>query len=182
MTPVFMYEGKKIVRTNSNVATPFLRSLEPHVKELSKRITRDPIVVRPRALDIGCGNGRNSTWAIHRGFEVKSCDMYPSFEGSFKWDLNDGVPPFFYQGSVNLVLLQYVTMFLPDFNRQRVATEALLLCAKPGIVVLEMQEVKNGLMDKQSIGRFVERFEDQAKGERMTVIGRAEGKIAVALN
>ena len=183
MTPIsIMRDGRKVVRTSSVKATPFLRSLEGDIyADVVCEVRRNLNSGHPKALDIGCGNGRNSEWARDNGFEIKAFDQHPDYPNAIRWDF--AVMPLpLYKHSVHLVLLQYVLMFLQPSVRQKVAYEALQLCACPGVVVVELQDVKTGMMRKADISEFLAWFEAEAKCVGMTVLKRSAGKIAVMSN
>ena len=172
MSPVYKHEGKTVVRTNCSNPTPFLRALEPNLRTLMSILYR-----KPRALDIGCGFGRNSEYVRTMGYEVQSLDQHPDYHRGIKWDLSNQIPVF--SKSVELVLLQYVLMFLPGDDRDRLVRQALNVCGVPGMIVVEMYPAKDSFMDKSDIAQFLKEFTQLAYDNGFRVAKKDSSRIAV---
>ena len=130
---------KLVVRSGNTLPSPFLRSVLPFLKQLS--------LVHPRtggstAVDIGCGAGRNSRLLLKEGFDVVSFDLRPDFGQPL--DLSKSNIPLF-SNSVDVVLLQYVMMFLDAKTRKRVVSEICRLASTTCIAVVEIAAVKSCL-------------------------------------
>jgi SAM-dependent methyltransferase len=180
---VQMIDGQKVVRTNCDRATPFLRALNGHLCMIVEHALSYKRV--PKALDIGCGSGRNSEHLKGLGFEVKSVDRHADYAGATKFDFgknhmqmfdgaNKSNPDYYH-----IILLQYVLMFLAIDQRMALADEALRHCAMPGVVVIELQEIKNGKMNKEQIDKFIKWFIAQADVRGFKVLKKTKGKVAV---
>jgi hypothetical protein len=100
----------------------------------------------PRAVDVGCGNGRNSKFMAGLGFEVISFDRKPDY--GHQIELGERELPVF-PGTANVVLLQYVLMFLEHGSgmtpRYKVIMQSLGMCGFPGAIVVELAAVKSSL-------------------------------------
>ena len=176
MTPIKIHEGKLVVRTNCDEATPFLRSLNGHTDAIAQECRRRGNI--PKAVDIGCGNGRNSKHLEGFSFSVKSFDQHPDYSGATPLDFSQYPIPLF-KRSLNVVLLQYVLMFFPTCKRQELITEAFDLCGYPGMVVIEMQDVKSGVMRKKDIDDLIQWTRLEAADKGLSVLKQSAGKIAV---
>lgn len=176
MTPIKTHDGKLVVRTNCDEATPFLRSLNGHVSAIAQECRRRGNV--PKAVDIGCGNGRNSKYLEGIDFSVKSFDQHPDYSGATPLDFSRYPIPLF-KRSANVVLLQYVLMFFPTCKRQELITESFDLCGYPGLVVIEMQDVKSGVMRKKDIDDLIQWTRLEAADKGLSVLKQSAGKIAV---
>jgi len=134
---------RKVVRVNgpgANGPTPFLRKWGTSI------ITN---LTRPaRIVDIGCGDGRNSEYLINCTPEtpfVLALDMQPDYFNALRipWFAGkDRIPlaPL----NADLVLLQYVLMFLSDEEISHVLTEASVATSVGGYLIVELQDVKSG--------------------------------------
>ena len=148
-------EGKLIVRHNADQPTPFLRSIEPFLVRLCRlaRAQNQPLYI-PRAIDVGCGNCRNTQLLASLGFEVLSFDQDPDHCGHII-DLEKHDLPVF-PDTVNVVLLQYVLMFLTEKTRERLLMQCLDACSYPSLVVVELQPVRSGMMDVSACSKLVD--------------------------
>lgn len=81
--------------------------------------------IRPRvgevAVDIGCGNGRNSRYLRTMGYDVYACDMAPNAGGIPLMLGHDRLPG--RKGNVRVILANYVLMFLNKRERLQVYAE-----------------------------------------------------------
>jgi len=141
MTPITTHEGRQVVRGSFTEPTPFLVSMRLVLRMIAGR-TRSEKGRPPRAIDVGCGNGRNSEWLKREGWDVLSFDLKPDY--GHPLDLTArGLPVF--SRDAELVLLQFVLMFLDDDAIARAWGSALSAVASPGMIVVEMAAVKSSL-------------------------------------
>ena len=118
--------GRWCVRCNKCDPTPYL-------KNNVKLFPSSGLV-----LDIGCGNGRNSTYMSELGYKVDSLDM----AGDFGIKMVLGVDPF-PKKRYDVILANYILMFLDDDERKRVF-EQILDCSKEGtVLMIEMYPAKD---------------------------------------
>jgi len=176
MTPITHPNGKLVVRTNCDRPTPFLRSLEKSLLQLRDGYQRDGL--EPKAIDVGCGKGRNSLYMESLGFQVKSYDHHADFPGAIECDLSCQPIPVM-QVSQSVILLQFVLMFFKVERRFELAIEALRDCAMPGMVVVELQEVKSGKMNRDQIDKFIKWFIAESDVRGFKVLKKSMGKVAV---
>jgi SAM-dependent methyltransferase len=92
-----------------------------------------------RCLDVGCGNGRNSRYMESLGFEVVSLDWSPEY--GLKYDLRQGALPVF-AGTVDVVLLNYVLMFMPGDERDALVAAVAKALSPMGVAVVEFFHAK----------------------------------------
>ena len=95
------------VRCTKESGTPYLRKVVAGLKEL-----KPSFVPHYTVLDIGCGNGRNTEYLIEEGFtetNILPLDMCPDYGYAIKLG-KERFPVF--NHSVNIVLANYVFMFL----------------------------------------------------------------------
>lgn len=126
---------------------------------------------RHLAVDAGCGNGRNSEWLKSLGYEVLSLDI--DSEYGEKYDLSSGVLPVV---KADVVLLQFVLMFLPLNAREALVREAFKKTS--GIVVVELYQAKTGFMSKDEISEFCRWIEREAGEAGFGLVAREGSKMA----
>lgn len=97
------------VRCGRNTPTPYVRDNLPLFKNIDENQFNITV------LDVGCGNGRNTVFLRHHGFEhVSALDMAGDFGA--KCELGkDRIP--FCGKHFNVVLCNYVFMFLSEKER-----------------------------------------------------------------
>ena len=135
--------GRWCVRCGKNDPTPYLK----------KNIKLFP--ENGRVLDIGCGNGRNSKYMKSLGYEVDSLDM----AGDFGIETILGKDPFPVDGEYDVILANYVLMFLDEDERWVVQRE-ILKHSKPGtILMIEMYPAKDA--HDYDLDEIFEYFENQ---------------------
>ena len=90
------------------------------------------------AVDVGCGNGRNSEFLKLKGFrKVKSVDMIPDYCCGEKAVLGtDPLPA--EDKSVGVILCNYLMMFLNKKERKQLIREFKRVAAEDCIIILEL--------------------------------------------
>jgi len=97
----------------------------------------------PLVVDAGCGNGRNARYLAGLGCRVFAGDLAPPAGAD---SIRLGHDPFpVPDNSADLVLLQYVLMFLDGAARHQVVGEVLRAVAPGGHVLVELYPAKGGL-------------------------------------
>ena len=142
-------------RQGIRTATPYLRRWLPHsawgLPELAKvrgsAASMDllPGSFVPRAVDLGCGDGRNSAHLSSLGLKVSSYDMLPDYPGACHkvWMAGrDPIPES--DNTCSLVLCQYLLMFLSDQEIYNLLMEIERVTRPGGYVIVELQKVKSG--------------------------------------
>ena len=130
------------VRCSRTGMTPFLKSSLPKLTALLAEagIATDAAYV----IDIGCGNGRNLTGLQDHGFKrehMHGYDMCPSARDIRLMLGRDSFPAI--DGSTDLILANYVLMFLNDLELMQVFNE-INRVAKPGaLLVIELYPAKD---------------------------------------
>lgn len=135
MTPVRRVDGKSVVRSGNVKPSPFVMEHVDVISDMSRMLYR-----KTRALDLGCGNGRNSECLKSLGVEVISLDHAPDY--GIKFDLENHVLPVF-NHSVDVVLMNYVLMFLSEQARVRLVDKVCQALAPTGIVLVEFFNAKD---------------------------------------
>ena len=154
MSPIQSHKGKLVVRHSSMAPSPYLKSLSPFLKDIrSFCLSHNKMAT---AVDVGCGNGRNSTALMGMGYEVISFDRQPDY--GYPIELGEKEMPIF-NGSANIVLLQYILMFLKDDGSgtapiYRVIQQAFDMCGYPGAIVVELCPVKNSLYSAAELDKI----------------------------
>ena len=115
------------VRCNKREPTPYLK------KNLKLLPTSG------RVLDIGCGNGRNSEYMFHLGYNVIPVDMAPPDFGEKIILGEDALPDFRF----DILLANYVLMFLRQHERISVMYQMHTRAAMGACLVIEMYPAKD---------------------------------------
>jgi SAM-dependent methyltransferase len=118
---------KYCARCNRRTATPYIRK---HISDLPQK---------GHVLDLGCGNGRNSEYFKQKGYTVTSVDMVPTYQGAHKIILGDDPLP---GGTYDIILANYVLMFLPKEKRESVLREIMRHSKISTYVVIELYHAK----------------------------------------
>ena len=141
MSRTYMNE-RWCVRCGRTGMTPFLRSSLPKLTKLMA----DAGTAKAEAyvIDIGCGNGRNLAGLEADGFDRKHMhgyDMCPSARDVRLMLGRDSFPAA--DRSTDLILANYVLMFLNDLELMQVFNE-INRVAKPGaLLVIELYPAKD---------------------------------------
>ena len=91
-------------------------------------------------LDVGCGNGRNSKFMKKKGHTVTSLDMVNDY--GTKCILGKGKMPV-KSKSMDIILCNYLLMFLDDKERDNVIKEFQRVARKHCIIMLELYPAKD---------------------------------------
>lgn len=128
---------KWCVRCSKKEPTPYLRD---NAKLLG------PPSFRAWCVDVGCGNGRNSDWATKLGYEVTGLDMAPrscaECQDKKGFHLGQDLFPFS-PSSVDLVLANYVFMFMNKKERSQVIDEINRVASAICKMVIELYPAKD---------------------------------------
>ena len=120
----------------ANQPTPWLRKVFKQMMDAGF----DPH--RKWCLDLGAGNGRNSDWLRKQGMQRQAYDPSPPNGYVYYWN-GLGWPPYASMYMYDVILLQYVLMFVPENARRKIAG-VINAAARIGcVLVLEAYEAKN---------------------------------------
>ena len=140
MTPITSHNGLKVVRHSSTEPSPFLVEAEPLLKSIVAACRTDNVI--PRAVDIGCGAGRQSHFLEGLGFEVLAFDRKPDY--GYPIELGERPLPV-YSSVVNVVVMSYVLMFLDENALSKVISQCIGMTSYPSAIIIELADIKNGL-------------------------------------
>ena len=93
-----------------------------------------------RVVDIGCGNGRNSVFMTEKGHKVTSLDMVNDYGQKIMLG-KDAIP--LPDASVDIVLCNYILMFLNKDERFQVINEIKRISAPSCKIVVELYPAKD---------------------------------------
>ena len=130
------------VRCSRKGMTPFLRSSLPKIQ--LELCDADTLVSDLYVVDIGCGNGRNIAGLVEAGFSrdlVHGYDMCPSARDIKLMLGRDEFPAI--NCSTDLVLANYVLMFLNDIELMQVFNEINRITTHGSILVIELYPAKD---------------------------------------
>lgn len=145
-------EDRAVVRKRgAKAATPYLRRWMPEsgawkLPDLATAWSgAGRISIAPSVLDLGCGDGRNSEYLRDLGCRVKAYDLRPDYAWASRPAWVAGRDPIPEDGVFDLVLCQYLLMFLSDDEIYRLLLE-IERVTKPGTgyAMFELQKVKSG--------------------------------------
>lgn len=132
--------GKWCVRCGRKGMTPFLRTSLPKIEVgfALDGYVRSEITV----IDIGCGNGRNLTGLEERGYvKLHGYDMCPGASATALVLGKDKLPHA--AGSVDIVLANFVFMFLDEAETSQVLAEINRITHTGSVVVIELYPAKD---------------------------------------
>lgn len=118
------------VRCGRCDATPYLRK---NFKLLTAK-------KRASVLDVGCGNGRNTKFVRKHGHKVISVDMVDDFGQRMTLGV-DPLPA--KDNSVDVILANYVMMFLNKDERAQLVSEFKRVAKKDCTLVIELYAAKD---------------------------------------
>jgi len=118
----------------------------PYLLKVSKLFPK-----KGRVLDMGCGNGRNTRFMEGLGYRVTPVDMVGDFGKCFVLG-HDPIP----KGPYNIILANYVLMFLNERERVQVTRQIQKVAARTCIIVIEMYHAKDA--HDYDLDEIVERF------------------------
>jgi hypothetical protein len=123
-------------------ATPYLREWLPRLRD-------DGMLHAGAVLDLNAGDGRNGMWArelLGFGAHLTMLDGAPDPGTNVRrWTASEMVP--LTNGSVSLVLLQYLLMFLVESMQSHLLAEVNRVSALGTILVVELEDIKHKLRD-----------------------------------
>jgi hypothetical protein len=124
----------KVVRcAGANKPTPYLAKWLPVMQ-------KDGLPHGANAVDLACGNGRNSDELRRAGLRVLSLDQQPDYDLAREWFAGTRVPvP---NRMTGVVLCQYLLMFLTRHDVEYVCQEINRIAAHNCILIIELQEVE----------------------------------------
>ena len=175
MTPVSIHEGRKVVRHSSRSPSPFLVKTTPHLNQVVDMCKSNGN--KPRAVDIGCGGGRQSIFLKSLGFEVLSFDRKPDY--GYAIELEERPIPVF-SGTVNVIVVSYVLMFLRSFNIDDVISQSVKMATAPSLIIVEMADVKNGLYHGDDLVALVDTIEGATRLHGFSPIIRNKMSLVMA--
>jgi len=159
MSAVSKYNNKLVVRPSNKQPSPFLVECEKTLVE-TVRDRKTRIWGKPKALDLGCGAGRQAKFLQNLGFEVLAFDRKPDF--GFALELGEGPLPVF-SDVVNIVVLSYILMFLDEQQLDKLFVEVLRVAAFECVFIVELSDVKNSLYHGHKLVEVLNEFERRAR-------------------
>jgi len=131
------------VRCGRTTPSPYLVTVWPCIKERLHLANEDLFVV-----DVGCGNGRNYRWLRRKGVvHAFGVDMANKHGVSCVLG-RDRLP--FTDRTVDVVLCNYVFMFLSRSERKQVYEEIRRLLRPDGVIVVELYPAKDSHADTEA--------------------------------
>jgi len=143
VSPISRHNGSLVVRTGCKRESPFLRSVLPILTGVAFEKSKNTISYRPTVLDLGCGSGRNGKFLEEAGFEVLSFDRCPDHGHALDLSKEESLPVF--TASVDVVLFQFVAMFLDKGTLNMVMHEIHRVASPCCLAVVEVAAVRNCL-------------------------------------
>ena len=147
------------VRCGRQEATPYLRK---HWKKLEHNPFGSSMSFHDhdiRVVDIGCGNGRNSEFMKEKGFQVVSLDMGNDYGSNC---LIDGSPLPLFENTVDVILVNFLFMFLKRSERKRIIKDLKKSARGNCTVMVELYPAKDSetKTEKEMIKLQKELFDD----------------------
>jgi SAM-dependent methyltransferase len=129
-----LLNNKYCVRCGKKDPTPYLKKYTYMFKE-------DPDWASKKVIDIGCGNGRNSEHMKSEGFrDVTSLDMKPDYGVAMTLGEDTMPVP---DGSADIILANYVLMFLNHREFTQVMNEIERIAAPGAYLMYELYAAKD---------------------------------------
>jgi len=145
-------------RCHRDKATPYLRDNIKILKEPTGRGQHGNTLAyhTKMVLDLGCGNMRNTNFMRKQGFDyVMPMDMAPGEDGLDVILGKDAIPCV--PGSADIILANYIFMFLNQNERKQLCREINLVAAPGCTLVMELYA------SKHSFAKTVEETEKMKK-------------------
>ena len=145
-----LIDGRISSRCNGQKPTPYLRKIMPLICCKYRPLNS-------YAIDLGCGNLRNSIYVHNQfKFEVTPYDMAGDYGNKLvlgRDRINEAT------NSVNLILCNYLLMFLTDDERVQTANEITRVAKRGCFLIVELYEAKTGLPydEEKILGLFNDR-------------------------
>lgn len=133
--------GRWCARCSKKDPTPYLRK---NAKLFPKE---------GNVLDIGCGNGRNSIFMKSLGYTVDSIDMATDYGSKIILGV-DKLPR---RRKYDVILANYVLMFLNEKERSQVLNEICEVAKKTSMLMIELYPAKDA--HEYSLNAIVKRLE-----------------------
>ena len=131
-----MINGRISSRCNVAKATPYMRKIMPTLYNRPQ--------YKKHAVDLGCGNLRNSYYTNQVWkFSVTPYDMAGDYGNKLLLG-HDRISR--ETNSVHLILCNYLLMFLTEEEREQSAEEITRIAKKNAHLIVELYEVKTGLL------------------------------------
>jgi len=176
MTPISLHNDLPVVRHSTTEPSPFLVRATPILDTIVQHCHYD--AVSPSAIDIGCGNGRQSRFLEKMGFEVLSFDRKPDY--GYQIELEKQQLPIL-SGSVNVAVLSYVLMFLNHKAALRLVRQTLKsLRPEYSAMIVELQDVKSGCIHGAELVELLDSIEKMAEKYQLKTITRRKSHLLVA--
>lgn len=123
----------------------------------------------PYVLDLGCGNGRNTEYLRKFGWSVMPYDMKTDYKGACQPSWIAGTDPIPNAGgSADLVLCQYLLMFLDDAEIFRLLLEIARVVRIGGFALFEVENIAQGRQVRISkVARFFLESDHLTERQRM---------------
>ena len=141
--------GKWVVRVDTDRPSPYLKQ---HWQKLKPYHSLD--FTNVKAVDIGCGNCRNSNFLLEKGVPtIYSLDRHlggaeGGAETGFVYQCDVGKESFPIDvkdvGNINIFLANYVLMFLNHKERQHVIDEVHRLADDQAVMMVELYKAVDG--------------------------------------
>jgi len=123
---------KYCVRCGRKTVTPYLAKNYKYLIGTDRTLT---------VVDLGCGNGRNSNFMRKQGHQVFSFDMVADYRHGIATEL--GRKPLPIKVPANIILCNYVLMFLDEKERKQVIKDIKRIAAPNCKIVVQLYPAKD---------------------------------------
>ena len=134
-----------VVRCHAVTPSPYLVRWE---KPTCRRAVSLSICCDLRAVDLGCGCGRNSEYLRKRGWHVVAFDKAPGYARAGRLELGQEYVPV-WDGSADLILLQYLMMFLDAQSRSKLMRDVVRIAGFGARLLVELYPAKDSFTPTQ---------------------------------
>lgn len=129
---------KYCVRCGRKCVTPYLaRNYDLLLSDNKGLISNKAL----RVVDLGCGNGRNSDFMRKQGHKVWSFDMVPDYKFGIETEL--GKKSLQMEDKADIILCNYVLMFLNDKERKNVIRDIKRIAAPNCKIIVQLYPAKD---------------------------------------